>query len=78
MQAFAISDDHEAQERLLGELSRRNSDPEDIRSALTQDEIPATDKRARFVSPELYEMAGGAIRRDLFARGHGRHFPLEP
>jgi ParB family chromosome partitioning protein len=78
IQAFAISDDHEAQERLLGEMSRWNSDPKDIRAALTQDEIPATDNRARFVSPEVYEMAGGAIRRDLFAQGTDGIFLLNP
>ena len=67
IQAFAISDDHDAQERLLGDLSEWNSDPEDIRTALTQDEIAASDKRARFVTLDAYEAAGGAVRRDLFA-----------
>jgi len=44
VQAFAVSDDHAAQERVFGELSHRNSDPDDIRSTLTEDEIAATDK----------------------------------
>jgi ParB family chromosome partitioning protein len=40
--------------------------------ALTQDAIPATDRRARFVTVAAYEAAGGAVQRDLFAEGdHG-------
>jgi ParB family transcriptional regulator, chromosome partitioning protein len=77
VQAFAISDDHAAQERLLGELSRWNSDPDAIRAALTQDEIAATDKRVRFVTLDAYEAAGGALRRDLFAEGEEGVFVLD-
>jgi ParB family transcriptional regulator, chromosome partitioning protein len=77
VQAFAISDDHEAQEKVFSELSTRNGDPRSIRSALTQDEIPATDKRARFVTLSAYEEAGGAVRRDLFAKGDDGIFILD-
>jgi ParB family chromosome partitioning protein len=77
VQAFAISDDHAAQERVFTELSDWSSAPDDIRRALTQDEILATDKRARLVSLEAYEEAGGAIRRDLFAEGEDGIFILD-
>ena len=65
-QAFAISDDHAAQERVLAEINEWHRNPSSIRRALTEGEIPATDKRVRFVGLEAYEAAGGAVRRDLF------------
>ncbi len=65
-QAFAICDDHEAQERVLTEMNDWHRSPSSIRRALTEGEIPATDKRVRFVGLEAYEAAGGAVRRDLF------------
>jgi ParB family chromosome partitioning protein len=77
VQAFAISDDHAAQERLFNELSHRNDDPADIRAVLTQDEIAATDKRARYVTLAAYEAEGGALRRDLFAEGEEGVFVLD-
>ena len=77
VQAFAVSDDHAAQDRVLGELSRRPSDPEDIRDALTCDAIPASDRRARFVTLPSYEEAGGTFRRDLFAEGDDGVFLLD-
>jgi ParB family transcriptional regulator, chromosome partitioning protein len=77
VQAFAVSDDHAAQERVLGELSHRSDEPDDIRGALTQDAIPATDRRARFVTLPEYERAGGTLRRDLFAEGEDGVFLLD-
>ncbi len=73
VQAFTVSDDHAAQERVLAELSGYASfDADDIRGALTRDAIPATDRRARFVTVAAYEAAGGTLQRDLFAEGdHG-------
>lgn len=65
-EAFALSDDHEAQERIFSELAGRHIAPRAIRRALTQGEIPVTDSRARFVGLEAYEQAGGTVRRDLF------------
>ena len=47
--AFAISDDHAAQDHVLENLSQYNDEPSDIRAALTADEISATDKRVKFV-----------------------------
>lgn len=66
--AFAVSDDHAAHEHVLENLSEYNDDPSDIRAALTEDEVSATDKRVKFVTLKAYEKAGGIVRRDLFSR----------
>jgi ParB family transcriptional regulator, chromosome partitioning protein len=77
VQAFTVSDDHAAQERVLADLSEWNDDADAIRSALTEGEITAEDDRARFVTLEAYEAAGGATRRDLFAEGDEGVFLLD-
>jgi ParB family chromosome partitioning protein len=66
-QAFTISDDREAQERVLAELPEWNRDGDAIRCALTADEVPTSDKRVRFVGLDAYRDAGGVIRQDLFS-----------
>lgn len=66
-QAFTVSDDHAAQERVLGELSSWNDQPHVIRRMLTEDEVATTDKRVRFVGIEAYRAAGGILRQDLFS-----------
>ncbi len=63
--AFAVTDDHDAQERVLASAAPWQ-EPRDIRAALTEGDIAATDKRVRFVTLKAYEKAGGAIKRDLF------------
>jgi ParB family transcriptional regulator, chromosome partitioning protein len=63
LQAFTVSDDHAAQQRVWEEGAHH---PGGIRSALTEGEIPSSDKRVRFVGLESYEQAGGEVRRDLF------------
>src|SRR5258708_21164598 len=77
VQAFAVSDDHAAQERVFSDMPDWSDDPDAIRDALTQDEIAATDKRARFVTVAAYEGAGGAVRRDLFAEDDDGIFLLD-
>ena len=67
VQAFTVSDDHAAQDNVLENLSQWNDDADTIRDALTENDIRASDKRARFVTVAAYEEAGGAVRRDLFA-----------
>lgn len=69
-QAFAITDDHAAQERVLNDLPEWNRSARLIRSHLTEDEISASDKRVRFVGLAAYEEAGGSVRRDLFDDSH--------
>lgn len=66
-QAFALVDDHDAQERVLAELSSWRLNAQAIRRALTDGEVPTSDKRMRFIGVEAYQTAGGTIRRDLFS-----------
>ena len=67
LQAFTVSDDRAAQERVWEEGARY---PDSIRATLTADEIPSSDRRVRFVGLETYEGAGGEVRRDLFDTGN--------
>ena len=76
--AFAVSDDHALQEEILENLSPYNDEPDDIRDALTESDIPATDPRVRFVTLSVYEEAGGATRADLFTHDESGVFILDP
>ncbi|MEQ8349827.1 MAG: ParB/RepB/Spo0J family partition protein [Sneathiellaceae bacterium] len=69
-EAFALTDDHEAQEQAFDACGRtwNGFDPRHIRAALTAGEIPHTDKRARFVGADAYREAGGTVREDLFGK----------
>jgi ParB family chromosome partitioning protein len=68
--AFAVADDHAAQEMVWENLSEwQLDDPDTIREALTENEITAKNRRVKFVTLKAYEKAGGAVRRDLFANG---------
>jgi len=78
LQAFAISDDHEAQKQVWAGLQPWHCDPEGIRAALTQGEVSGTDRRVCLVSIEACERAGGAVRRDLFNRDEGGVYLLDP
>jgi ParB family chromosome partitioning protein len=70
LQAFTLSNDHQTQERLWNDLPEWDRDkPSVIRRILLKEEIPATDKRVRFVGLDTYEAAGGLVRRDLFSEG---------
>jgi ParB-like chromosome segregation protein Spo0J len=63
--AFTVTDDHEAQERVWHELADVDTDPDDIRAMLTEEEVTASDRRVKFVTLKAYEKAGGEVRRDL-------------
>jgi ParB family transcriptional regulator, chromosome partitioning protein len=68
--AFAVTEDHAAQERVWNALSDwQKDDPEKVRDLLTEHEITADDRRVKFVTLDAYEQAGGTIRRDLFSDG---------
>lgn len=72
LQAYAVSDDWERQQRCFDALENAQEwekSPDKIRAAMTVGEIPGTDKRVRFVGLETYEAAGGTVRRDLFSDG---------
>jgi ParB family chromosome partitioning protein len=74
--AFAVSDDRKAQERVFSGLTPWQGARE-IRAALTENDIAASDRRIRFVTLKAYEKAGGAMRRDLFTDGDDGIFILD-
>lgn len=68
--AFAVTDDHKRQEHFWKTgPSWAKTSPGDIRNALTDGEIDASDRRVKFVTLLCYENAGGTVRRDLFTNG---------
>ena len=70
LQAFTLTADHATQERVWNELPEWDRDNAGIvRRILLKEEIPATDKRVRFVGLDTYEAAGGLVTRDLFSEG---------
>lgn len=75
MMAFAVSDDHEQQEEVYGNLSHWNRSPRDIRGALTQEAVALSQPLARFVTAEAYVAAGGVIQRDLFDTENEGYMP---
>lgn len=64
--ALAISDDHVAQERVWFEREGWSRNAANLRAALTDAHVRATDRLARYVGLDAYEAAGGVIARDLF------------
>lgn len=64
--AFAIVDDHAAQERVFRQFARPITHAPSVRNALTVGRIPAHDRLARFVGQEVYEAAAGRMVKDLF------------
>jgi len=70
LMAFAISDDHAAQEAAWFKQPEWNRDPATLRRVLTRAHVEASDRRSRFVGIDTYVAAGGHILRDLFAEQH--------
>ena len=67
LMALSLSDDHEAQERTWFDAQPWDRTPAALRRALTADEIEAAGNAlVRFVGVDVYEVAGGVVRRDLF------------
>jgi ParB family chromosome partitioning protein len=66
MMAFALVDDHAAQEAAWAELPEWSRGPDSIRRALIKEGLSATHPMCRFVGVEAYEAAGGLVLRDLF------------
>jgi ParB family transcriptional regulator, chromosome partitioning protein len=77
VQAFAISDDHAAQEALFQDFDPDRNDADDIRDTLTENDIAVADKRVRYVTLKAYEKAGGTVRRDLFSHDDDGVFILD-
>ena len=75
LMALAITNDHAAQEAAFYESPQWQRSPEALRDHLTHEEIDAgRDALAKFVGVQVYEQAGGAVRRDLFADEHNGIF----
>ena len=71
-QAFAITDDVEAQDRIFAKVQGRAwIDPAVVRAMLTEGEVPSHDRRVALIGLAAYEQAGGGVRRDLFADDAG-------
>lgn len=70
LMAFAVSDDHAAQEQVWAALPQWNHDPHTIRSHLMVANVEADDRRVEFVGIKAYKKAGGHILRDLFQLEH--------
>lgn len=66
LMAFAISDDHAAQEAVWFESPYAEVSAHSIRRLLTSSHVDGNDRRARFIGAQAYETAGGVIVRDLF------------
>src|ERR1700722_19654429 len=70
LMAFAVSDDHAAQEQVWVSLPQWNHSPDIIRSHLMVANVEAGDRRVQFVGIKAYSRAGGHILRDLFQPEH--------
>jgi ParB family chromosome partitioning protein len=72
LMAFSVTADQARQEQVWENASRSGHDePYQIRRALTENTVRASDRRARFVGVDAYEQAGGAVERDLFQHDDG-------
>ncbi len=72
LMAFSVTADHARQEQVWENASRSGHDePYQLRRALTENTVRASDRRARFVGVDAYEQAGGAVERDLFQHDDG-------
>src|SRR5690606_21768402 len=68
LQAFAVTDDHAAQERVWKAASYEYArEPAQLRRELLSRAVTDEDVRVRLVGLEAYEAAGGAVKRDLFS-----------
>lgn len=78
-QAFAITTDHEAQDRVFKQVAAGHwIEPHAVRKMLTEGEVPSHDRRVSFVGLDAYEQAGGNVRRDLFSDGPSGTTLLDP
>jgi len=64
--AFCLVEDHAQQEAVFKSLGKPITHASSVRARLMGDRMHARDRLATFVGLEAYEMAGGAILRDLF------------
>ncbi|HEN3456137.1 TPA: ParB N-terminal domain-containing protein [Yersinia enterocolitica] len=69
LMALTITDDHAAQEAAFYGAPEWQRGASALRERLTEREIDATHPLVRFAGLDAYTVAGGGIRRDLFAEG---------
>lgn len=75
LMAFSISHDHVRQEQVWERVANsRMREPYYIKRLLTETSVRADDRRAVYVGPEAYHVAGGVILRDLFEQDCGGWF----
>lgn len=78
LMALAATDDHALQERAYYDAPAWSQHPQRLKAAVTQGEIDAAaDPVARFVGLQVYQAAGGAVRRDLFSHDAQGAFVLD-
>jgi ParB family chromosome partitioning protein len=71
LEALAITDDHDAQERVWDSTQHEwERSAHNLRRLLTEKQASASDRRARFVGVEAYLGAGGTLEQDLFDAEH--------
>ena len=69
LMAFTISNDHARQEQVWEAVKGSyNNAPYTIKRLLTENDVPAHDRRVRFVGIAAYEAEGGTVLRDLFSQ----------
>jgi ParB family chromosome partitioning protein len=64
--AFCLVEDHAQQEAVFRSLGRPVTHAASVRARLMEGRMRASDRLARFVGLHTYELAGGAVVRDLF------------
>ena len=68
LMAFTVNENHARQEQVWEQLSQTyQPSAHQIRRLLTEDAIPASDRRVRFIGLDAYVEAGGYVMRDLFS-----------
>ena len=68
LMAFTVNNDHARQEQVWEQVKDTPYiSAHQIRRMLTEDAIPAGDRRVRFIGIEAYSQAGGYVMRDLFS-----------
>jgi ParB family chromosome partitioning protein len=68
LMAFTVNENHARQEQVWEQLSQTfQPSAHQIRRMLTEDAIPASDRRVRFIGLDAYVDAGGYVMRDLFS-----------
>jgi len=74
LMAFCLTEDHARQEAVYDRMSSYQREPYHIRRLLTETQVRADDRRAKFIGADAYVAAGGHIERDLFTDAGDGYF----